>query len=74
MSKKVSRESLTAEQLDQQIKELQEKMQNEAIDKVFELVENLHEKANRSDYNLTLYEMKKVTQMYHMFKWLYENA
>ena len=62
------------EQLEQTMKDLQEKMQNEAIDKVYDLVEHLHEKAIRSDYTLTPYEQKKVTLMYSMIKWIYENA
>ena len=68
------REQFTKEQLEQQMKELKEKMQNEAIDKVYDLVEHLHEKAIRSDYTLTLYEQKKVTLMHSMIKWIYENA
>ena len=74
MKSKDNFNELTKEQMEEQIKALKEKMQNEAIDKVYDLVEHLHEKAIRSNYTLTLYEQKKVTLMYSMIKWIYENA
>jgi len=60
--------------LQQQFKELQDKIQNEAIDKVFQLVENFYQKAVKSSYSLTIHEQQQVVKMYNMIKWVYENA
>lgn len=60
--------------LQQQFKELQDKIQNEAIDKAFQLVENFYQKAVKSSYNLTIHEQQQVVKMYNMIKWVYENA
>lgn len=44
------------EQLKQRMKEAQEKIQNDFIDKIYSDIEFLLEKANRSDYEVTQHE------------------
>lgn len=47
---------MTKEELQKRMKEHQEQMQNEFIDKLLEQVEWLNEKANRKDYETTAHE------------------
>lgn len=64
---------LTKEELQQRMRELDEKAQNQFIDKIYNDIEWLCEKANRSDYVATEYEMQVFSKIYNivvnMDKW-----
>lgn len=56
-----------------EMRKLQEEAQNKYIDKLFDIVENLCEKANKNNYEPTDYERemfgKIVTIINNMCKW-----
>lgn len=64
---------MTLEELQKQIKENKDKMQNEFIDKIYDSVEHLNNKANRKDYEPTDHERevfgKIATIINNMMKW-----
>ena len=52
------------QELLKQIRATQEKTQNEFIDKLYDMVENLCEKANKRDYVATNYEREVFRKIY----------
>ena len=57
---------MTKEEIKRQLRENQEKMQNEFIDKILDSVEFLLEKANRRDYKPTDYEREQFGKIYNI--------
>ena len=64
---------MTKEELQKLIRENNEKIQNQFIDKILDDVQFLCEKANRKDYEPTEYERTKFYEIYiivnNMMKW-----
>ncbi len=52
--------------------ENKEQLQNNFINDLHQKVSDYNNKVNKKDYSLTLNEQRKVTQIYHMIKWIYE--
>ena len=61
------------EELKKRMKETQDKMQNEFIDKVYDELKHLNEKASRKDYEPTEHEKEVfgniATIIAYMMKW-----
>lgn len=55
---------MTKEELMKRLRENQEKIQNEFIDKILDSVEFLLEKANRRDYKATEHEREQFGKIY----------
>ena len=55
---------MTKEEIKRQLRENQEKMQNESIDRILDSVEFLLEKANCRDYKPTDYEREQFGKIY----------
>lgn len=64
---------MTIEELKKRMKETTDKMQNDFIDKIYDEIEHLNEKANRKDYEPTEHERevfgKIATIITNMMKW-----
>lgn len=64
---------MTIKELQRQMKETKDKMQNEFIDKIYDSIEHLSNKANKKDYEPTQHERevfnKINTIISNMMKW-----
>jgi len=61
-------------ELKKKMKEINDKIQDDFINDLHDRITHYNNKVNKKDYNLTLNEQKKVTEIYHMIKWIYENC
>ena len=57
---------LTKEVLEKMMRETKDKQQNEFIDKLYEMVDNLCEKANKKVYQPTDHERKVFRKIYNI--------